>query len=177
MTTAAVPFELRIARQKGYSTVEEYRAARARAYDQETARRAAERERAAAARRAARVLREVEPLLLAAGASVYERASDGRVREVAHRVLRAKLLPGYMVGDRTGLAVASEVGAGRWLVRVLDPDARAVAAVELRHRWEVDYALDFLGASVEGAREFCDTYNPLPAGAAGCAPEDWRGAA
>lgn len=169
--TTAVPFELRIARQKGYATVEEYRAARARAYDQEMARRAAERERAAAARRAARVLREVEPFTVVAGADVYLRTSDGRVRAATPPVRRAKLLPGHMIGGRVGLATVAELGPSRWVVRVIDPDARPVAALELFHRWEVDYALDAMGCAVEGAREFCRAYNPLPAGDAGCAGE------
>ncbi len=157
-------FQLRMARQKGYATVAEWKAAREAAYVRETARLAAEREAAAAARRAARVLREVEPFLVAAGADVYERASDGRVRRVPVRVVRAKLLPGHLVGGRVGLATACEVRAGRWLVRVMDADARPVAAMELRGpRWEVDYALDAMGQGVEGAAEFCETYNPLPA--------------
>lgn len=156
-------FELKIARQKGYATVAEWRAAREAAYAREMARREAERERAAAARRAARVLREVPPFLVASGADVYERASDGRVRRVDFRVVRAKLLPGHLVGGRVGLASACEVSPGRWLVRVMDADARVVGALEIRHAWEVGYVMDAMGCAVMGAAEFCETYNPLPA--------------
>lgn len=157
------PMALRIARQKGYDTVEAHRAAREAEHLRHLARVAAEREAAAAARRAARVLREVAPFRVAAGAAVYERASDGRVQLVPVRVLRAKLLPGNIVGAPVGLATLAEVREGVWFLRVMDHGARPVADLEVRHRWEADYALDAMGGSVAGAMEFADTYQPIPA--------------